>query len=59
MKEKFDIVVLNYSTGRVTVYRNLEIEQDSEVIEDFLIEKGHNTGNCYWMTGKDIQIDWE
>jgi hypothetical protein len=59
MNEKFDLVVLNYSTGRVTVYRNLEIELDSEVVENFLIEKGHDTGNCYWMTGVEIQFDWE
>lgn len=59
MKEKFDIAVLDYGTGRVTIYQGVEASGDSEEFEDFLTEKGHALDNCHWMTGKNIQVDWE
>ena len=54
-----DIAVLDYTTGRVTIYQQVEIDGDTELIEDFLVEKGHNLNNCYYMTGENIQVDYE
>ena len=54
-----DIAVLDYTTGRVTIYQQVEIAGDTELIEDFLVEKGHNLNNCYYLTGENIQVDYE
>ena len=54
-----DIAVLDYGTGRVAVYQRVEVEEDSESIEEFLVAQGHNLDGCHWMSGKDIQVDWE
>ena len=40
-----DIAVLNYSTGEVFIYRNIETND----VESFLEEKGFNFDEIYYM----------
>lgn len=54
-----DIAVLDYTTGRVTIYQQVEIDGDTELIEGFLSEKGHNLDNIHYMTGTQLQVDFE
>lgn len=52
MEEKFinDLVILDYSTGEVHIYK---VQGDKEIDLDSL---GHNPNDCYYMTGKFINI---
>ena len=38
------ITILDYEEGKV-----FEYEVGKGVVEDFLIDKGHNPTNCEWM----------
>ena len=45
-----DLVILDYSTGEVHIYK---VQEDKEIDLDSL---GHNPNDCYYMTGKFINI---
>ena len=48
IKGKKYVFVFDYEDGRV--YRYDVWIDDSEKIEDYLIDMGHSMGNCEWMT---------
>lgn len=52
MEEKFinDLVILDYSTGEVHIYK---VQEDKEIDLDSL---GHNPNDCYYMVGQFINI---
>ena len=49
-KNKY-ITVLDFEIGRVYQYRIVEplVSFDICPYEEYIIEKGHNLGNCEWM----------
>ena len=47
-----DVVVLDYSTAEVHIYR---VSEDTD-IESFLESSGHRFNNCYYMVGYSINI---
>lgn len=49
------LTVLDFEDGRVYQYQNLS---DTEInsAEYFLTERGHNLGNCEWMTHADPDV---
>lgn len=53
-----DIAVLDYSSGRVTIYQGVDLPNNSELIEEFLTEKGHHLDHCHWLSGENLQVDW-
>ena len=62
-KEKLFLFVLDFSTGRAHRYRlssNAENHSriDSELIEAYLISKGHSLGNCEYMTTQNPILEY-
>ena len=61
-KNKMYITVLDFEIGRVFQYNigfqvnKLGWNPDSESCEDYLIDKGHNLGNCEWMIHDTAQV---
>ena len=63
IKEMKYITVLDFETGRVWQYdihgimdeNEQEITQ-SEQMEDYIIDAGHNLSNCEWMVHENPQI---
>ena len=63
IKEMKYITVLDFETGRVWQYNihgvvdenEQEITQ-SEQMEDYIIDAGHNLSNCEWMVHEDGDI---
>ena len=51
MKTVKYITVLDFEIGRVYQYRIVEplVSFDICPYEEYIIEKGHNLGNCEWM----------
>ena len=51
MKTVKYITVLDFEIGRVYQYRIVEplVSFDIFPYEEYIIEKGHNLGNCEWM----------
>lgn len=47
-----DVVVLDYSTAEVHIYR---VREDVDV-ESFLESQGHRLGDCYYMVGQSIKV---
>ena len=43
------IWVLDHTDGKVYRYKWYDKDVEDGNAEDFLIEKGHSTGNCQWM----------
>tara|TARA_R100001594_G_scaffold93871_1_gene128086 strand:+ start:155 stop:367 length:213 start_codon:yes stop_codon:yes gene_type:complete len=67
MKEIKYITVLDFEVGEVFQYeigvknvkgdkRFKEWNPDSESCEDYLINQGHNLGNCEWMVHNSNKI---
>ena len=56
------ITVLDFSTGNVHQYdigfqvNKLGWNPDTESIEEYLTDKGHNLSNCEWMCHKTNTI---
>jgi hypothetical protein len=56
------ITVLDFEVGKVFRYdvgfqvNKLGWNPDNENCEDYLINKGHNLGNCEWMVHEDNEI---
>ena len=55
------ITVLDFEVGKVFQYkisdqRLTAWNPDEESCEDYLTNKGHNLGNCEWMTHSDNEI---
>ena len=61
-KNKMYITVLDFEIGRVFQYNigfqinKLGWNRDYESCEDYLIDKGHNLGNCEWMVHDTAQV---
>ena len=50
------ITVLDYESGKVTQYNIHKWVIDTESIEDFLSNNGHNVRDCHWMVHEDATI---
>lgn len=55
MEEKFinDLVILDYSTGEVHIYK---VQEDKEIDSAYLDSLGYNPDDCYYMVGQFINI---
>jgi len=54
-KRPTKIAVLDYTSGNVFIHTAL-IEDDSEVIEEFLSEQGYKMDNIYYMSGPSLEV---
>ena len=54
IKKRNYVFVLDFEIGRV--YRYDVMTRDSEKIEEYLTELGHNIGNCEWMLTRNKRI---
>jgi len=51
-----NIIVLDYASGLVTVYSNVDYED----AEEFLLSKEHRVNDCSWMSSNEpIEIIYE
>lgn len=48
-----DLVILDYSTGEVHIYK---VQGDKEIDSAYLDSLGHNPDDCYYMVGQFINI---
>ena len=48
-----DLVILDYSTGEVHIYK---VQGDKEIDSTYLDSLGHNPDDCYYMVGQSINI---
>lgn len=48
-----DLVILDYSTGEVHIYK---VQEDKEIDSTYLDSLGHNPDDCYYMVGQSINI---
>lgn len=48
-----DLVILDYSTGEVHLYK---VPEASKITEDYLKYLGHRECDCYYMIGENIKI---
>ena len=48
-----DLVILDYSTGEVHIYK---VQEDKEIDNAYLDSLGHNPDDCYYMVGQSINI---
>jgi len=54
-KRPTKIAVLDYTNNTVTIYTAL-IEDDSEVIEEYLSNKGHNMSQIYYINSPVLEV---
>lgn len=54
-----EVILLDYATGSVWVYKLPNLQMTDEEIEDWLDSMGHYLPNCEWMAGQHIYIDDE
>ena len=54
-----EVILLDYATGLVWVYKLPNLEMTSEEIEDWLDSMGHYLPNGEWMAGQHIYINDE
>ena len=54
IKKRSYVFVLDFEIG--FVYRYDVFTRDSEKIEEYLTELGHNIGNCEWMLTRNKRI---
>ena len=54
-----EIILLDYATGLVWVYKLPNLEMTSEEIEDWLDSMGHHLSDCEWMVSQHIYINDE
>ena len=54
IKKRSYVFVLDFEIGRV--YRYDVMTRDSEKIEEYLTELGHNIGNIEWMLTRNKRI---
>ena len=50
------ITVLNYESGKVTLYNTDKWDIEYESIESFLATQGYSIENCHWMVHEDATI---
>ena len=48
-----DLVILDYNTGEVHIYK---VQEDKEIDNTYLDSLGHNPDDCYYMVGQFINI---
>lgn len=48
-----DLVVLDYNTGEVHIYK---VQEDKEIDSIYLNSLGHNPDDCHYMVGQSINI---
>lgn len=51
-----EVILLDYATGEVWVYKLPNLQMTNEEIEDWLDSMGHYLPDCEWMAGKHIYI---
>lgn len=54
-----EVILLDYATGSVWVYKLPNLQMTDEEIEDWLDSMGHYLPNCEWMAGQHIYINDE
>lgn len=54
-----EVILLDYATGLVWVYKLPNLQMTDEEIEDWLDSMGHYLPNCEWMAGQHIYINDE
>jgi hypothetical protein len=57
MKQTLNIIVLDYSAGTVTIYRNVEFDEPTEMESWLEAHTVHHMKNCHFMcTENEIEI---
>lgn len=51
-----EVILLDYATGEVWVYKLPNFQMTDEEIEDWLDSMGHYLPDCEWMAGQHIYI---
>lgn len=54
-----EVILLDYATGSVWVYKLPNLQMTDEEIEDWLDSMGHYLPDCEWMAGQHIYINDE
>ena len=49
------LVILNYTTNSVDIY---DVDPNTIISDEYLINLGYNTSNCVWMFGKATRITY-
>ena len=50
MEQILNIIVLDYSAGTVTIYRNVEFDEPTEMESWLEAHTVHNMNNCHYMS---------
>lgn len=51
-----EVILLDYATSEVWVYKLPNLQMTDEEIEDWLDSMGHYLPDCEWMAGQHIYI---
>lgn len=52
---KTDMIVLDYLSAKVHIYRNIN-NGDFDELEAFVLSKGHHLGSCEWMCYQGLEV---
>lgn len=54
-----EVVLLDYATGEVWIYKLPRLQMMEGEVEDWLDSMGHHLSDCEWMLGSQIIINDE
>ena len=57
--ETYGLAVMNYNSGKIFLYRIklfTEVEDHTEIVEQHIIDCGHNLDEVHWMLSKELEV---